>query len=637
MLTPPQRNIELNQEKNYFSDSYLLDIYSLVWDFLPYERAGKFAYALELWSIATKSITFQLKQLIEEIGNKSLSIIEWVDYILDELQQDHSYWSTFEQFKDYLIKIVEHAKSENKTLILGFSSIWSYILLQELFAIIPKLKNIYPNIVFVIWGSDFNDISDERFLDIIFEWWIDIINVWWWAEFVDFIWNIWARDRFYRDEKGLLVLETQKNIPKNLIFWSSNKDLSKVEKWSKIDLISYYDKLMYILHFSIKNSSCLNSCYYCANYIHSGELALRDLDIEESISSFNQAISSINDEDFSVAIDTPNPLQYIDRFYKFIQNINLDKVTNLWFFADFIWLWDDKKFNKLLIIVEYLKNKYPNIVLNIAFALDAIHEKWDGDYIWRTNWKRLASQEKISLWLSKFSEFIGKYWDDENVNISYNLIFHPNMDLWDYLERFKLMEILDNYTVWAYALVPQINTKISEDHKWYYLPEYELINYINAKELLKHIQEPSYWWYFYNKSCLLDAYLYTRVLGINPIFQEMLSSETNGFDVLLKENKNKILLIFLELGLQKLVIFINDLENGEFSLCEGENLQDIKNIIMNKIKFSVYYIDFILKREKYIMENNSDYNDPDMGIFLQDLKEMKLKFEEFIGVVSICK
>lgn len=611
-----QENIE--QKNCILPSNYDFAIFSLIW-MMNTDENWKKDYILEFSSIATKSIEFELKQEIEKVKNNIISVLNIYNYSIEKTKEE-----TFQKLLNYLTNLANESSKNNKTLILWFSSLWWYELMYKFFDLIKKIKKNYPNVIFVIWWVDFNKIKDISFINKIYDWWVDIINVWWAKEFVEFFGNIWTWDKFFRNENKELFLETKKEIPWNLLFKNWKNDFLNITPWKHIDTSFYYDEIKNSFHFLIKNSWCLNTCHYCVNDNDKNNNTNKQ-DIQDSIINFNNFISNIKNDKISVAIDNPNPIQFINKFYDFISNIDLSKVNEIWFFSDFIWLWNDYKYVKLIEIINYLKEKYPNILITISFSIDALHYELDWEFIWRAYGKKLASEELLQKWYNNFIEFVWEYTNDKRVFIWYNIILHPNMTIELLKERLLLINQLNQLFSWVHLLSPIINTKIYDDHKWYFIEEFEASNFFESE---KNFPEISLWWYYYLNSYLLDVYTFANNFWLLWIFEELINNNQNE----LEQSKSEILIAFLKWWKQKIEKENNDL----FSFVKfiKNPILSIQGYFFNKkyiktfVDYAIYFINFIINRENYIIKNNSLYKNIEHDLFLTNLEIKKKEFEE---------
>jgi len=313
-----QKPENLENNDNFFSNNYQIEIYSLSWDNEDSENWEN-KYVFELRSTSVVTIFKHLKETVEDSKTKVINLLKEAPCV--KIGEDKK--EAFDKFLKYLEWRVLEAKKEKQTLILWFSSMWWQEFYSDLFEAIKKFKNIYEDIIFVIWWADFNAIGDKKYLEMIFEWWIDIINIWWAKEFIDFLAKLNDNDKFYRDDRWELQIETDKQIANNLLFAWKKIDIGNTKPWEQLEIKSYYDIWDTNFHFTIKNSWCLNSCHYCSNYIHEWTNNLKECDIEDSILDFNNDIKKIEDNWYTVSLDNPNPMQYIDRFFQFIKWINL--------------------------------------------------------------------------------------------------------------------------------------------------------------------------------------------------------------------------------------------------------------------------------------------------------------------------
>jgi hypothetical protein len=56
---------------------------------------------------------------------------------------------------------------------------------------------------------------------------------------------------------------------------------------------------------------------------------LSDKDVDKSILQLNDILDTIDKNGLYLTINNPNPLQFTDKFFRFIDSINLSKVKNV--------------------------------------------------------------------------------------------------------------------------------------------------------------------------------------------------------------------------------------------------------------------------------------------------------------------
>ncbi len=609
------KNYEYTNTPQAFPTSYLFDLYSLTWEYKELEQ-GKETYVLSLDSLATNSIISNLQQ---KIKNDSFKIINRdFLYIGDTKKEKYeSYEHIFSKIQKILLMNIEKAKKQGKTLIIWFSSLWAYDLLENLKETICLIKEKYPNTIFTIWWSDYNELTDQTFLERTLDWWIDLINIWWAEEFIDFITNLNKNDIFYRAKDWKLKLETNKDIAQNILLSWQLWNTSNIIPWKKIETTYDFDLLEWAFHFMIKNSECLNSCSYCSNYLHSDRTPLRNKDIEESITKFNKYIKKVEketDEKLAIMINNPNPFQYIDKFFTFLQWIDLSNARTIVFFGDFTGLSNINKYNKVILIINYLRKTYPELEVRIGFSFDAIEEKGDADYIGRTNWTKISKQQELINWFKRFENLNKIYLNDEKVTLPYNTILHPNLSVEQFKNRSLIINKLWEYNKGepkTYTLEPMINTKISKEKKWYFIPPYDVAKNRIARDLYAEtIWNISTWGYYYKNSALLDIFEFSRDMWLIWNFIDLVENKTEEIKNYINNNKLDLLNTFLYWWLEK--IKHNPL------------------MLENNIEYWLKYIEYFLYREEYIFKNNPNYCSKwEYKKIISLLNNMKKEYKQF--------
>lgn len=611
------------QEINKMPQDYLLKFLT----FSCFKETSRH-YWIELTNSAVVSINHWFSNRIQDSKKHLIKVLDDVTNISPK--DDYVFWrtidETFENYYLFLLKIVNQAKNTNKTLVLWISFMWSYSFYSKVFDVINRLKAYYHNIIFVAWWADLNWLPDDSFLEILLDWWIDIVNIWWSKQFIDFFSNISSQDIFSRNKDWRLIIKSEKQIPSNLIL--SKEDFT-LWYWTKEPLFGFYDRLKKWFYFTINNNNCLNSCGYCANSIHTNESTFKDIDVERAISHFNDQISMISDRDIAVEIQNPNPMQHIDRFISFMEWLDLAKVKVIWFFWDFLWIGNDKVYNKFKGLLERLLEKYPKITIITHFAVDAMHYQGDWEFLWRSMWKKIADEEKYQKAHKNFDDYIKYVSKNKRLWIPLNTIFHPNMDVKSYLER---IDFIDNFweitwwTVHKYSLVPHMHSKINQDHRWYFIPDYICPSFVSIEFLQNW--DPSYWWNFYLNSYLLDWFTISNRIGRLWLFKNILKK--TDFDSLwelvckMSFIPNLLELLFRDISSIRTKIKWPVWLRHPFYMAKNYRL--IKKKTDQDIDYIVEYITFVIAREKYLLKNNSSYWFQDIDEFLSELERFKDKF-----------
>lgn len=609
---------ENTNEISYFPTIYNLKISAIIEWTSNLKEWWNFSY-LELNNLATNSINDK----IENFDNPNIKIINDFPHFIPNQTSSNIPWM-YELYKLNLEKICEYSTKNWNSLIIWFSSLWWYELLPKISEIIKNLKLKYDNLIFVIWWADFNALPDKIFTDRVFEYGIDIINIWGAYEFTSFIWNLWSKDKFYRDEKWLLKIESKKEIPKNIIFEHQKENIWEINPGKKIETTFFYDDVFRQLHFSINNNPCLNNCAYCANFIHSNT-PLKDSDIDKAIQDFNNYISKIEDNEIYFTLDNPNPLQYIDKFERFVNSIDLSKIKQIWFFWDFMWMWNSRIYTRTLEIIDNLLKNNPNISITIHFWIDALHYENDWEFVWRTIWQKIAQEDKYKNAFKNFYDFFEKYNDNQKVFFPMNIIFHPNMDFYDYKERITFLNkySLEKNQLWLFPLDPHPNTQIEKLHKWFYISEYEAVNLL--PDIKNNHNQLNFWWHFFRHSNILDTYIFSNITWSWHIFNELVCKNFN--EEIKKEFDEEIFYCFLKWSFQKLENHSKKTKNLIWRLKYKKRKKDIESIKF-ACENAIEYINFIITRENYIIEKNPDYLNEKMHRFFKEIYEYKEKLEK---------
>ncbi|MDD2907569.1 MAG: hypothetical protein PHH98_02915 [Candidatus Gracilibacteria bacterium] len=603
-------------------NQYFFHVQSVLGYYKPFSDGGE-TFIIETGNTASETImNYVIENARDENSKKILGVIEGFNkIILDKNKISINPESTFEQYEKSLEQLLEYTNSENRTLILGFSSMGGYELLPRLSKIIKKLKEKNPNIIFIMGGADFNAIPDKKFLDQVFdEYGIDIVNIGGAKEFSEFLGGINESDLFFRDENGNIGVKSDREIPKSLIFKSKKDNTNEIKAGTKLNSKDYYNPLTRMLYFTIPNNPCLNNCSYCANFIHSNT-PLKDHDIETAIKEYEIAISKIEEDKFGIELGNPNPMQYIDKFENFIQNIDLSRVIEFGFFGDFMGISNDKLLEKTCNIIDYLNKKYPELKITIHFGVDALHHKGDGEFLGRSQGHKIIEEPKYIASLKNFDKLFERYKNNPNIGIPFNLIFHPNLEINGYKDRFEFTQkyVRNKTGAGLFPLVPHPNSKIEQDHKGYYIPEYEAINGID----LTKYANINYWGYFYLNSKLLDIFTFLRTAGIIDIFYQFIFSKSEKNEEVEIDDFEKIITIVgkkIEQNLDKL----NSFRSKILFIRRKKQLKNLE-ITIDKI---IDYLNFIIYRENYIKEINPSYNSEESVNFIESISWLKNKFEE---------
>lgn len=615
-----EKTLENDSQIKYFQNQYVISIQAILWYFEPLRDWWDF-FMVCTKNLATRSIEDELELKSWKNNSNLLVIKDFPNIILWRRKNDIQ--EVYDNYGIILSKLCEQCEKEWETLILWFSSMWWFELLPKLSEIIRYLKSKYKNLVFIIWWADFNSLPEKDFLDKTFKYWIDIVNIWWANEFTEFFWSLDNDDNFFRDKKWNLQIKTDKQIPENLVFSHQKDNIWNIKQWEKIKTTFYFNEFKHELYFAINNNPCLNNCGYCANHIHDST-PLKDTDIDNAINDYNEYISWIDSNEIRLTIENPNPLQYIDKFERFLQNIDLSKIFELCIFGDFMWMWNDKVYEKVVNLIDNLLSKYPKLSITIHFWIDAIHHKWDWDFVWRTVWLKIAEEPKYTAWFRNFDKFYNKYLHNPRIHIPFNVIFHPNMDLEWYKER---ADIINKYrwksnSLWLYSLSPHPNTRIEQDHKWFYIPEHKLIDVVNL--INNHwFRNVSLWGHFYLNSKLLDLFVLFQLTWLLEIFdniiKENINKGTNNIDFI---EVCTWLWIKLDIELDKTKLFRNKIFKFKETRLRKESTKKRTEIIINLLEFMIY-------RENYICSINPDYSTQEVKEFIKELITLKNAFIEF--------
>ncbi|EKE27363.1 MAG: hypothetical protein ACD_3C00220G0004 [uncultured bacterium (gcode 4)] len=568
---------------------------------------------LELWSLVTKSIMEALDAKRKKWEDKTLWLAE-CDYpiILDPDWDDPEV--IYGLYRKKLENFCENAASEWMSPILGFSFIWAYWELPRFSKIIKEMKAKYPKLICIIGWTDFRTIPEKTFLDKIFGYWMDIVNIWWASEFIDFFWDISKSDVFYRDENWLLRLKTERNFPQNLVFEYQKDEMIEVRPWEDIKTSSYYSRLNKAMHFSIRNNPCLNNCSYCATYLHK-PTPLSEKDLEDSIADCNRYLSLIEETEISLRINNPNPMQYIDKFTKFLMSLDLSKGANVNFFWDFMWMANPKIYEKTVKLIDDMLEKWPNLEIFIRFWIDALHAKDDWEFLWRTIWSNIAKEEKYESWFKALSDFHKRY-EGKRVGCIFNLIMHPNMKLEDYKEKFEFATKYKNVPMWAFPLVAHFNTQIERDHRWFYIPEYETADI--------PLLDFNTWWHLYLNSRYLDCYVFLK----NTWSQFFFSAFLDFFNSIEDENKDEnIFYYFMVWHYWELRELVKEHNSIKLLFYKGKR-EKIRKELDKLLDFTFRYLEFMKIRENYIIGINPGYRTEKFDELFGLIEENLLEFKE---------
>nr|MDD3720719.1 hypothetical protein [Candidatus Gracilibacteria bacterium] len=605
-----------NQEVSYFVNKYCISIQSLLGHFEPLKDGGEFFF-IETGNLATKSI---INSLEIESSNQENNIITVIKNFPDSILNNDNPDSVYETYKYILNRLCKQCEKEGKTLILGFSSMGGYEILKRMSHIIQYFKSKYKNLVFVVGGADFNALPEKEFLDKVFAYGIDIVNIGGAEEFTKLFGNLNGDDKFYRDKNGDIRLETSKHIHENLIFSYQKNQIPNVNPGKKIKTTFHYNSFKEEVYFAINNNPCLNDCSYCANFIHEST-PLKDSDIVTAIDDFKNYISGIESNELRIKIDNPNPLQYIDKFEKFLLSIDLSKVKEVGFFGDFMGMGNDKIYEKVVSMIDKLLEKWPKLYLTCQFGIDALHYKGDGEFIGRTVGMKIAEEKKYEAGFKNFEKYFNKYKDNPRVFIPFNVIFHPNMGLNEYKER---ADFINRYksksrNLGLFTLSPHPNTKIEKQHKGFYIPEYKINDVIDLIEN-PSFQNVSHWGHFYLNSKLLDLFVFFEITGLLYMFDDIIEEE---------KNKEKSKLDFIEIcawlgiKLEKEWDNCNDIRNKIFRYKETKLR---RKSTKKRVKNVIALIEFMIYRENYICSVNPIYNTLEVKEFIKDLIKLKYAY-----------
>jgi len=609
---------------NYLQNKYAIALLAITWKY--YKNKDWLHFVIENTSMATSSIIYWLdKEIIKNNNdnveihhNSGLFVFNKVDISNSDI--------TFGNYEKMIQEICTKYKEENKTVFIWFSSLWWFKLMPRVWNVIKNLKEKNDNVIFVIWWADYNWHTDKELLETTLEYWFDLINIWWAKEFIEFISKLDNKNSFYRDKKQVLHFTDEDSIPKNII---TQKNLNSEDStiWNKVFIPFHIDYWHLTFDFTINDNPCLNKCWYCALVNEQGNNCKKTYDLKKTISEFNTSIkiakkhirktrANKNTMIKHIWISWANPFQQIHKYSKFLLNIDLKWIHQIDQFGDFIWMWNENNYNIIIDTLEKLLEKRPKLTIFMRFWIDALHEKWDWDFIERTHFNKIASEEKLQKWLKNFDRFYNRFKDNKRIKFDFNLLFHPNLNVKDFIERldfFKQYIIKKESSGWT--LIPHLNTKIWNKYRWFYIPEHEIVkkfDFIKWK-----VKEANLWGLDFKNSELLDIYEISAELGFSKeVFKDLSKClDDEEFESLPESEKAKF--VKESPFIQTLRYYTNDIKIH----IKNKNKKIIYAIPY--IEYLIEYINIMIYRENYIIKVNPNYKSDYVVSTLTKLKKTK--------------
>lgn len=588
----------------YLQDRYTLLVLTLI------SNRFKNIYTLNLSNVCSNSLMSD----IQRKNNPDINVVSEFaknSYIKNEKNPEQNFQILKEKLRDLAMK----SKNDNKVLVIWVSSLWDLKNMQMFWEIINEIKKEFDNLIFAVGGANYNGFSDKSFINYTFEGLnFDMINIWWGEGFTNLFSQTINEFQFFRDSDWNLDVDKSDELPSNILLaWNKGKLDETIWYWKSIETVWTFDPITKNFLFYIDWMDCKNSCHYCANstIIPNNEC----VDIEKSVKKFNNDLENIKEKDICVVLNTPNPFQYYEEFKYFLENINLEKVVEIWFFGDFVWIWNEIKLNKIIELIDGFTKKWKNINVTITFSSDSIHVKNDWEFIWRTCGKKIANEKLLQNWIEGFDRFFNYFKKNKQVYIYLNMIFNPKLDAQDYLERLNYLKKYNKDDISSInILAPDLNTKVSINNAWNFIPGYELLKRINIEKI--PIDFFSLWGLNFENSKLLDTFQICRVI-LNPESIKDIFSKINT-------EKYDISDIFHYLK-RYIITYLEYLKHEKSEEIKAKKLKTI-NFYLHTL---ISYINVILEREKYLCENNPNYNSKSLQKTLKKLEKIKLDLIEF--------
>ena len=191
-----------------------------------------------------------------------------------------------------------------------------------------------------------------------------------------------------------------------------------------------------------------------------------------------------------------------------------------------------------------------------------------------------------------------------------------------YAKKFDIFEKNKELDKNIFPLFPIINTQIYDDHKWYFLAEFELYKNNENLDFMYNMTPTNSWWHFYLNSFLLDTYLFAKDVAMEDDFKNLIEEYKNDIAKKSSISKENFFIEFSELTLSDLKRLIED------TLAEKSknNLKDLRFMVDNVCTYAIWYIEFMIKRENYILENNPQYDWEYLRKFLINIEKQKEKY-----------
>lgn len=603
-----------SNDNNIFPTHYAVKFYSIFkWEI---NLKDGVLWKIEPYYIWTQTLIGFLNNQLNNNKNKLIRLLDIDKFHRNELEVWDTLESAIENFINGVKEVVENTNSKWETLILWFSIFDDGIQLDTISKLIKEIKRKYKNVIFVWWGPSFTKWVSKEHLNYYFNKWIDIINIWWWKEFIEFISSLSENEYFYLDENNNVRFKWNRVIPWNIVFNSTeNKNIES--SWTEIEPEWYFDAVFNKFYFPMKDSDCLNVCHFCSIDLQWSKLT--SLSIKNNSDKLNWYLEKIEKKWIWLSFRTPNPLQQLNKFIEIVKSINFSKVKTISLFWDFIGLQNDKNLSKLKELLYYFKNNYPNIKIGIAYWIDSLDYKNDWEFIGKWIWKITAQQKHYDRALSNLDELIIFAKEIWNFSISANLIFHPALDVDQFIKKLEYARNVENRKfvsgVTFHHLIPFHNTILERGNVWNYIPKI-IADEILWTKFLEVSWEYPVWGHFYRNSRYLDLMYFFIKFGWEKWISKFEKILKNQSLITFLESKNRLFSYYVYIQTK---FMINDLlELGKNTkLDDHEQYPKLVRTYFTMLKTSLV---FILNRERYLMSINPSYSSlPWCSIFLKDI------------------
>jgi len=203
------------------------------------------------------------------------------------------------------------------------------------------------------------------------------------------------------------------------------------------------------------------------------------------------------------------------------------------------------------------------------------------------------------------------------------------MDIESYIQRIDISKKMEEWSVNMHksCLVPLINTKIYNMHKWSFIPDFELNNFLNSKKQLDNYQfRFSNWWHFYKNSYILDSFLFCDYVWEEDFFYNFIKNYKEKINENIEDSKNEMFISILQW-------WIELLEKEIKKLYFLENIiyfNKYNKIIKERIEKAIFFIDFVINRENYLIQNSPKYEKERALEFVKNLEKMKKEYQKFM-------